>query len=1006
MGLARITRDTSNAYEGFTPGFSEVLSVTTDEWDIGASAVQSNHAMGDMFDKQLELAKKVRPDLFTGESIQAEHKYQKTSEYLREAQSRQAGLATNAYFDILWRNIGDLKTQNPEAGFMTPDEIYEVGAQRIHDARKKSELAFEASDTISGTLGWLVGTGYGALRDPVTAISLFIPEYKTAQGLIGAAKVGAKTSALEMGVESIIQTNTWGFKEDTKQDPTIAKAMTEIGAVGLTTFLMSGGGSLLISQLRKRIKVGDLPDTPELKEHIDNLEKADELIKDIDAATPKELSARLDEMRIAQAEALTGDALPVDGVAVSKEVIARQVDALDDEILNIQDGVATLTKERDQLSQAIDVFHSDRARIPDLEASVSGKLSRLEKKHLRKEVTEAVAKGQTLEARIAKREAANYDMMYKTGDSKFEKSVAAMNAQSNEQRRIMDERMDELESRYDASEVADKAENELRRLKVRVEKDTFDPQAAALRINEIDETLKAQDQQLFGLEAQRGQLDIAQPIEPDVKALDDALETDAQEAVAKVEAREAIFNEGKPNWRVKRNSFDILSFTSLDAREIKDIHKKHSDVMPTFQGGKQKMARATSGIVQKFWNEADRSQITEVDDYFGGSGGWGIYNALTHFPNVSKIRLYEMNADRIKKIQFIHQYGDKFEKILNSGRVRGVLNEAAQSMDDAGAMSASALSRRVKSALTGKANFDEIERGVLQGFADYGEASFGTRKAGGNGSEQIEAVTELLSKQYAGVRKNIAEAEKRGIEIEYIQGNSYEVPNTAGDHVLAFVDPPYYNTKGYPDPVVKIGTYNETRKLLDRLVKNQNSVMYTDEAWWEKKSMPKDMHERVDGFDAEGILNNIDSNMDRFVTLPIASRIETLGLVNGTRAKSSTKGGNIGATGSGRSTTVDERQRSSGIRAETAERVARDATGNRGPLHATSLNNDPKPDLTSDEQVAADIASGEAMLANEDIKIPVIDADGNESMVSAKDSVKAIDDDSLKIDMVLECGRQ
>jgi hypothetical protein len=579
--------------------------------------------------------------------------------------------------------------------------------------------------------------------------------------------------------------------------------------------------------------------------------------------------------------------------------------------------------------------------------------------------------------------------MAKSGTESYKKSVAATRARNAELKRPIEERMAKLEARFDSAKAADAAENELRRLKVKIANDTFDPVSAALRIEELDVSTKAQDQELFALQAERGELSKPTPVPEEVVAIKEAIAADF----------EAI-NPPTPIG----SDFNLPDINSLGAAKGPEIHKTHTGVMPTFQGGKQKMAKATTDAIRHVWTGAERAKITEVDDYFGGGGGWGIYNALTHFPNVKKIRLYEMSPNRIGKIKYIHQNGDKFGELLSSGKPKEILDLVAKDMDASRVMSASALSRRVKRAIEGKANLSDAERGALAAVVDYGEASYGTREKGGTGQDQVDAVTKHLAKQFTELRRNIEIAEQRGIEIEYVNANSYDVANPKGDHVLGIVDPPYYNTKGYPDPVVKIGTYNSTRKLLERLNQNDNSIIYTDEAWWTKKAMPKDMDKVVDGLDARGILNDIDSNMEHFVTLPIAGRTETLGLTNGTRAKQSAKVSNNRSSGSGRAITDNGRQRSSDVYQGASVRVDGDINGASGPLHATKLDVQSKQDLSFDEQVDADIAEADA-LASQDLPILETDEFGNEVLRPSSVAMVKANREINAVERIMECAQ-
>jgi len=986
MGLASLKHDTSVAYKGTTPGIATVFQSTTQEYDYTASSLQVSHLIGDSFDEQMSLAEKYEPALFTNEALISEMQYSQTLDYAKEREDRPGGLPSGAHHDILFRNIERLQKDYPDAGFQTVEALYEQAGQKVRDSRAKAESDYAQSDTLAGTLGWLGGTGYGALKDPLTALAMLFPEFKAAKGAAGFLKTTAKVGLLESSIEAGIQAGTFKFKRDAGVEPTFDQVMADVASVGLVSVLMYGGGSIVVRSLRKKIKSGEMPDTPEVREHIDNLEDAQDLVANTNAATPEELTQRLEEMRMHQSEALAGN--PIDGEAASSTIKARNIEAVDLEVTRLEGDIATITNERNALAAKVDAYHSDRARFPDVEQIAASKLTRAEKKALRKEIDEAVSEGNKVQMRLQSRTDANYDLMAGSDAVSYKESVAATRARNTEIQRPIEERMTQLEARYDSAKAADAAENELRRLKVKIANDTFDPVSAALRIEELDVSTKAQDQELFALQAERGELSKPTPVPEEVVAIKEAIEADIE------------ITTPTPNMS---RGFDLPEIDSLGARKGPELHKAHTGVMPTFQGGKQKMAKATTDAIRHVWNNADRAKITEVDDYFGGGGGWGIYNALTHFPNVKKIRLYEMNPDRIDKIKYIHQNGDTLGELLSSGKPKEILDLAAKDMDAVGVTSASALSRRVKRQMDGRVDINDAERGALAAVVDYGEASYGTRIKDGTSQEQVDAVTKLLSKQFAELRKNIEIAEQRGIEIEYVNGNSYDVANPKGDHVLGIVDPPYYNTKGYPDPIVKIGTYNDTRKLLERLNLNKNSIIYTDEAWWTKKEMPKDMDKVVDGLDARGILNDIDSSMEHFVTLPIAGRTETLGLTNGTRIKQSAKSGDSRSTGVGRASTDDGRQRPSSVHQGATVRVDGNLDGAGSAIHATKLDAPSKQDLSFDEQVDVEIAEADA-LASKDLPILEIDEFGNEVLRPSNLVMVKANREINSVERLMECA--
>ena len=991
MGLLNVTRDTSLAYKGVIPSMADTFSSTRKEFGYTASGIQSHNVLSGEFENQLKIAKSVAPELFTEQTLTAEMFYRQTKEYGQEKADAKwsAGQVDDPNQDILWRNHEELMKKFPDAGFKDLDTIYSEGGERVAASMKQSEYDWEHSDTISGTLGWLGGTVVGAAEDPYLAISMFIPVGRAAKGAAGFLGATAKVGLLESAIETGIQAGTFQFKKDIGLEPTFEQAVADIAAVGLSAVLIYGGGSALIRGFKSRLKSGETPNTPQARQQLSDLEQADDLVKEIKPASPEELQARMEELRMAQSEALTTGR--IDGATSEIELVTKQTNVIDSNIASIESDISALAKQRDELVGAIDQQKVDIKRAVELESVVTGKLSRTEKKQLKKEITEAMAKGEEATIRIQSRTDASYDQMIGTSDVSFNKAAASTRAKNSEIRRPVEEQMARLEAKFDAGEAADSAVNELRALKVRLANNALDPTETAVKVNELNARIKANDQELFGLQIDRGEAVKPKPAPVHIEAIDQAIDADIEAAIPT---------------QTQSRGFDLPEIESLGAMKGPELHKTYTGVMPTFQGGKQKMAKATSDAIRHVWDDADRAKITEVDDYFGGGGGWGIYNALTHYPNVKKIRLYEMNPDRIDKIKYIHQHGDTLGELLNSGKPKEILDLAAKDMDEVGAMSASALSRRVKRQMSGRGDINDAERGALAAVADYGEASYGTRVKDGTGQEQVDAVTKHLSKQFTELRRNIEIAEQRGIEIEYVNGNSYDVANPKGDHVLGVVDPPYYNTKGYPDPIVKIGTYNDTRKLLERLNLNKNSIIYTDEAWWTKKEMPKDMDEIVDGLDARGILNGIDSSMEHFVTLPIAGRTETLGLTNGTRTKQSPKiGGNIPPR-SGREATVDGRQRSSSVGQESTGRVVGESSSANRAVPSAKLDGPTKQDIPIDDLVAADIAKAQDVLSKEEIDIPTVDEYGNEVLRPASEILAKLDSEALTIERILECGKQ
>jgi len=1020
MGLASLKHDTSVAYKGTTPGISDVFQSTTQEYDFTASSLQVNNLLGDSFDQQMNLAKEREPGLFTNESLVNEARFHETLDYANEMADRPGGLPSGLHNDILFRNIERLQKDYPDAGFQTVDALYEQAGQQIRDARAKAEADYEQSDTLAGTLGWLGGTGYGALKDPLTALTMLFPELKAAKGAIGVVTSTAKVGLLEASIEAGIQAGTFQFKRDAGVDPTFDQVMADVASVGLVSALMYGGGSIIVRKLRSKIKSGEIPDTPEIQEHINNLENAQELVADTQATNPKELADRLDELRIHQSEALAGN--PIDGYTASAAIKSRDIELVDVEVSRLEGDIAAITNERDALFTQVKSYHAERARLPELEQAVTGKLSRVEKKALKKDITSAMVEGDQVQLRIQSRTEASYDMMIDAGDDAYQRSAASVRARNAEIKRPIESRMAELESRFDLSEAADLAENDLRRLKVKIANDTFNPVDAALRIEELDLSIRSQDQELFALNAERGSLSKPTP-EP-------------EEVVAIKEAVMADIESSAPTQQSTGDVQDTIgSFEDYNAPPVREIHAPfggdfsgRGGIMPTFQGGKQKMAVKTSGLFRKLWTNEERAKITQVDDYFGGGGGWGLYTAMTHFPNVTKIRLHEFDPSRLEKIKFIHQKGDQLKELLNSSKLRPVLDDVAKEMDASETFSAAPIGRRIRDYIKSNNDLSIDEVGALKTLEDFGGASYGQRVKGDaakSGKIQIDGVIEHLHNQFSVIRKHMINVEDRGIEVEYINGNSYELPNAKGSNVLAMVDPPYYNTKGYNgEQTVPIETYNETRKLLERLSDNGNNVIYTDEAWFKKtaaKDQPKDVAKQVDGLDAYGILNNIGSRMDHFTQVPIGGRVETLGVINGFRAKRSAEVGNVPANGTGRGArSIDGRGVGPDV-SEAAQRMAREGNADSGGVPSRStdvdgsdidrpakgvsaLDSNPKQDLSFDEQIDADIATADE-LASQDLPILEVDEFGNEVMRPSNVAMVKANREINAVERIMECAQ-
>lgn len=361
----------------------------------------------------------------------------------------------------------------------------------------------------------------------------------------------------------------------------------------------------------------------------------------------------------------------------------------------------------------------------------------------------------------------------------------------------------------------------------------------------------------------------------------------------------------------------LVGYEAPDAAPSAETRKESNNI-PTFQGGKTKMAVAiTEKVKQHFSGTAEK--IDTAIDYFGGSGSWGAYLSTVNFKNVKRLVIHEYNPDRLSKIKLFHNNGNEIARIAQTPEVVAYLEAVKQQIDTQGTYSGSALAnvvakREFRAKLreaAGNAIGKEKFEGFLQAIEDHGMASFGKY---GDGQTANSAVDDIVRRVADNGKMSYEQMEKlrqRGVTVEYVTGDSYAAQQVQGNNVLAVVDPPYYATKGYNGvSLVPIETYNETRKLLERLVGAGNSIIYTDEAWWEKHDknvgetkVPPDVGKVVDGLDAIGQLNKINASFGKFFRMPIATRMEVIGFYDGIKdartvaAKSSAVNGQTSGQG-------------------------------------------------------------------------------------------------------------
>lgn len=338
-------------------------------------------------------------------------------------------------------------------------------------------------------------------------------------------------------------------------------------------------------------------------------------------------------------------------------------------------------------------------------------------------------------------------------------------------------------------------------------------------------------------------------------------------------------------------------------------------IFPAFMGHKTEMADRTSQAIRNVMSSAEREHYTTVVDYFGGGGCWGLYHALTNFPNANRLLVNEFDPDRLEKIRLLHEIdgrvADEAETILYNPstfpRIRDLAGNSSSPSTVAAAVRKALLEgadeKGEENALitfsdTLRKVADPRERAVLRAFVDCASTMLGTSKD--ESGKPLPGAELGIDRALAALRedgrraKEAADAYKaRGGSIEYRSGDAADWPDAPRGHrVVAVCDPPYYLTADYADgsplPLdLSDGnwSYESTRRLVNALVDSGDAMVYTDEVWWNKKDYLPDTRE-VNGpskFAREqATLLDIINTLDHFdVAGRVAGRQETLGIQHG-----------------------------------------------------------------------------------------------------------------------------
>jgi hypothetical protein len=348
--------------------------------------------------------------------------------------------------------------------------------------------------------------------------------------------------------------------------------------------------------------------------------------------------------------------------------------------------------------------------------------------------------------------------------------------------------------------------------------------------------------------------------------------------------------------------------SSVAAPDTDARFSPNSDIaksMPTFKGNKRKMlAMAVSAIK----NGMNAKVITQIDDWFGGGGMWSTSLANATLPNVKRIRIAELNPLRIKRIQWMHERGDKLLEDMHRTGALAVYRKIVADLQAENIVSPSpfgdiTLELAGFSDKTGSIGWQRAQKSGAFELSEegkvllsvLGDLSFGNRGSKIHNQTSLVApdgqtVGAFLSKAAfeMGEAKKAAQAfkDRSGVYEYFPAGSSYDLVQAnakQGENVLSLADPPYYNTTGYKGagPFSTGDKWNakgyaETAKLLKTLVDRGNHVLYTDEAWWLR---PDQMEDRLE---ADAILGQINSTIGNLIVAPeqVGNRYEQLGIHN------------------------------------------------------------------------------------------------------------------------------
>jgi len=317
-----------------------------------------------------------------------------------------------------------------------------------------------------------------------------------------------------------------------------------------------------------------------------------------------------------------------------------------------------------------------------------------------------------------------------------------------------------------------------------------------------------------------------------------------------------------------------------------------------FQGNKAKATANVASVIRRSMSEARRAQVTKTTDANGGSGSYGLSQTLTNMPNAREHDILEWNEARRNKIEMAQT--EDPDAVMREMENRGIWRDI-KAVIDAG-NSGGKVTGRLDSLLPedfgadflgpdGKFRADltpeqRREITLLQTVLDVLPRK-GINKGKVEASKVYEHLRGGVHGYLRGAKALGDEARRRGVKVNYLQGDAHTHQFEAGSHHFVYLDPPYYDTAGYsksdsnPKGLVPAEVYAKMPQLIEKLRRQGNAGVYTDEAWWGRPRQLTDGSHRL----ADETLEKIYNASDTFDTHQVGNRHESIATFDGTRER-------------------------------------------------------------------------------------------------------------------------